>query len=255
MSYETITVEQVGDILALPDAAVLDMRDARSFVFGHIEGARHASDAVVNSFIRQREPERPILIYCYHGVTSRDLAKFFTSLGYRNVYSLDGGWQAWETFLMKTSAKLSDALIDWGEAQGFDTSNLNSRIDNAMTMLMQAALQGEQQFVLELLGKGCDPDLLNDDENNALWFSCVSEDPVIIQSLIDHGININHQNVNGATALIYAASAGKYNVVRLLVSAGAELAKSTLDGFNALDSAATLQVLKYLKPHYTAVAV
>jgi ankyrin repeat protein len=64
------------------------------------------------------------------------------------------------------------------------------------------------------------------------------------------GADLNNQNVNGATCLIYAASAGKIEVVKALVAAGADLSIQTLDGFNALDSAATLPILRYLKPCY-----
>ena len=118
---------------------------------------------------------------------------------------------------------------------------------NGMTPLMQAALLAETAFVRILLEAGATVDLVNNDMNNALWFACVSESVEIIELLIEHGININNSNVNGATSLLYAASAGKYSVVKTLVEAGADLTLETLDGFTALDSASTLEVLRFLK--------
>jgi rhodanese-related sulfurtransferase len=254
MSYETITAEQLQDILALPGIAVLDMRDARSYKLGHIEGAMQTDDGAVSAFLKERKRDRPVLVYCYHGNSSRDLAGFFSGLGYERVYNLAGGWQAWQNYCMRATTTLSDTLADWARTQGFDPGNCNSRIGNGMTMLMQAAWQGERDFVLELLGQESDPNLLNDDGNNALWFACVSEDPGIIAALIEHGVDINHQNSNGATALIYAASAGKLEAVKILVAEGADLACTTLDGFNAMDSASTLSILKFMKPYYVALS-
>ena len=46
------------------------------------------------------------------------------------------------------------------------------------------------------------------------------------------------------------ASTGKYDLVKLLTHYGADIEKQTLDGYNALDSATTLPILKYLKPMY-----
>ena len=57
----------------------------------------------------------------------------------------------------------------------------------------------------------------------------------------------------GVTCLIYAASIGKLDILRALVEAGADLSRRTIDGFNALDSASTLPVLKFLKPHFAAL--
>lgn len=144
-------------------------------------------------------------------------------------------------------ATLSPQLSQWLQQQGFDLNDLNSRIDNGMTPLMQAAVTGETEIARELLQAGVEINLSNNDDNNALWFSCFSENLDIFQLLVEHGIEVDHSNENGATALIYAASAGKLAMVKALVAAGASLEHSTLDGFGVMDSAATLDVLKFLR--------
>lgn len=156
---------------------------------------------------------------------------------------------------MANASLLSAVAQDWLRASGFETDNLNSRIDNGMSSLMVAARHARADIVAELLEAGADVNLLNDDENPALWFACVGGDLGIVRRLIEAGANLDNQNVNGATSLIYAASAGKRAVVEALVEAGADLSRQTLDGFTALDSAATLPVLKYLKPRYAAAAL
>ena len=145
---------------------------------------------------------------------------------------------------------LPQELVNWALAQGFDADNINSRIENGTSPLMLAAQQNDLSRLQLLLDAGADVNLINDDENNALWFACFANNPHMAQLLIDYDCDINNQNVNGATALVYCASAGKYELVRRLVEAGADVHRKTLDGFTALDSASTLPILKFLKPLY-----
>jgi thiosulfate/3-mercaptopyruvate sulfurtransferase len=72
-----------------------------------------------------------------------------------------------------------------------------------------------------------------------------------VNALIKAGAPLDSQNVNGATALIYAASAGKTEIVRLLLDAGADTTPETLDGFTALDVAATRACLEMLRGEHT----
>ena len=65
--------------------------------------------------------------------------------------------------------------------------------------------------------------------------------------------DLDNQNANGATCLMYASSSGKLDVVRTLINAGARLSPETPEGFTALDLASTLPVLRLLKPCYAAL--
>ena len=58
---------------------------------------------------------------------------------------------------------------------------------------------------------------------------------------------MDHQNDNGATCLMYAASTGKHAVVEKLLHAGANPQLKTLDDFSALDMAATIECLRLLR--------
>ena len=54
-------------------------------------------------------------------------------------------------------------------------------------------------------------------------------------------------NDNGVTALMYSASAGKEDMVKLLLEAGANKTIENLDGFKAIDLAVTPKIFKMLK--------
>jgi rhodanese-related sulfurtransferase len=251
MSFNSMTVEEVSEFLALPGAIVLDHRDASSHAKAHIPGAKPVDDQIILEIVRKYR-QAPVLVYCYHGISSQDIATMLVNFGCTNVSSLEGGWQAWSTYQNRQTATYSNGLEKWLFDQGFELHNINSRISNGNSALMQAAMLAENLYVNELIRAGININLLNDDENNALWFACVSEDIAIINNLIEQGINLDNSNVNGATCLIYAASAGKFEVVKTLVEAGANVNHTTLDGFNALDSASTYEILRYLKPQYIA---
>ncbi len=251
MSYETLFASQVEELLQNEKAVVFDHRDPRSYAEDHLPGALAVSDANISKLIRSKEYDRPVLVYCYHGNSSRDLCKFIMQFGFRKVYNLEGGWQAWAAHANQLQSSLSNELKHWLRMNGFDANNLNVRIQNGMSNLMLASLQGNSALVAELIEAGVDIDLLNDDRNNALWFASVSEDEKTIRLLLENDIDIDNQNVNGATALIYAASAGKVEVVKLLTRHNADLFKKTHDDFTALDSAASMPVLKHLKQCYS----
>jgi len=252
VKYSDISVDEVEELLRYPDLLILDYRDAQTFAQGHITAAVNVSNELVGRLMREKVFDQPLLVYCYHGNSSRELAGLLAMIGYRRVYNLVDGWQAWQNHQQRLAVAAVDPhLKAWLVKNGFQPPTPGATVRNSMTPLMLAALQGEAMIVTLLLQAGIDINRRNDDDNNALWFACVGNHPAVARQLIDQGIDIDNQNVNGATCLIYAASAGKSAMVRLLVEAGADLQCTTLDDFTALDSATTLPILKYLKPHYT----
>jgi len=259
MSYHDLNPAKLQDLRADPELLILDSRDPDSYARGRIEGAQPISDALLRQLMKSRRRERPVLVYCYHGNSSRDLCQFIAGFGYTRVYNLVGGWQGWLQFAQTEEAAPrstlpSPALSAWLLEHGFPVDRLHARIDNGMSPLMLAALKGERSLVEELLALGADPNHVNDDDHHALWFACVHGDPELVALLIAHGAHVDNQNVNGATCAIYTASTGKLDVLKRLVEAGADLDKETSGGYTALDSASTLPVLKYLRSVVAAAA-
>lgn len=250
MAFKRLSVLQLSAVMKDTDTIIIDTRDIQSFTTGHIPGAITISEQIMSQLIRTRNKPRTIVVYCYRGISSLDICHLLTSAGLNEVYNLEGGWQAWADVYQKPGAAMSGMATRWMHDHGFETGNLNDRIANGMSPVMVSAKEGNSDILWELLEAGADVNLVNDDENSALWFACFNANTVIIQMLIEYGATLNNQNVNGATCLIYAASSGKYDVVKTLIEAGAEIKPKTLDGFNALDSAASLPVFKYLKSIY-----
>ncbi len=76
-------------------AIVADIRDASSFSSGRINGAVSLSNENLQQFIDETEFEQPIIVCCYHGVSSQSAAAFLCERGYEKVYSLNGGFEGW----------------------------------------------------------------------------------------------------------------------------------------------------------------
>jgi thiosulfate/3-mercaptopyruvate sulfurtransferase len=142
-----------------------------------------------------------------------------------------------KSWLLQAGFKISDPL----------QANINSTIINATTPLMHAARLGNIEVLNALLACSADPTLLNSDSNGALWFACFANSEACVAALVKAGAPLDSQNVNGATALIYCASAGKTLLVGQLLEAGANTELMTLDDFTALELAANRECMKILK--------
>jgi rhodanese-related sulfurtransferase len=247
--FQRIDVEGAETLLSHRDPLVLDARDAGAFATSRIDGAQPVSSANLGAFISTTEKIRPILIYCYHGNSSREYAQTFSDFGFSKVYSLDGGYEAWRTRLAARNRPTPDAsLRNWLAAQSFPAGGINAVLANATTPLMKASHSGDRDIVRRLVIAGVELNSRNADGNNALWLACVGSHLDIIDMLVAAGIDIDNRNDNGATALMYAASSGKAAVVERLLARGADAIAETPDGFSALDLASSLECLTLLRP-------
>ncbi|MET0386698.1 MAG: rhodanese-like domain-containing protein [Polyangiales bacterium] len=94
--YVVISVDGARTLLADQAVTILDLRDHRSYRAGHIDGAMLLHDGLMKRLIKENELDKPILIYCYRGNTSLEKAELFSELGFRHVYSLEGGYVDWQ---------------------------------------------------------------------------------------------------------------------------------------------------------------
>lgn len=73
----------------------MDVRDPASFAAAHIPGAVHVGDHNIETLVEQTAHDRPIVIYCYHGLSSLGGAAFLIEHGFTDVCSLRGGFEGW----------------------------------------------------------------------------------------------------------------------------------------------------------------
>lgn len=79
-------------------AVLIDVREDNEFDAGHAAGARHMSRGIIERDIVQAFPDKSaeLVLYCGGGFRSALAADMLQKMGYTNVWSMDGGWKAWE---------------------------------------------------------------------------------------------------------------------------------------------------------------
>lgn len=96
-SFKNISVTNLHSDMNDNPYVIVDIRDANSFANGHIAGALHLTNESLPDFLRDADPDLPVVVCCYHGISSQQAATFLISQDFTDVYSLDGGFTQWQT--------------------------------------------------------------------------------------------------------------------------------------------------------------
>ena len=82
------------------EVLIIDIRDKESYNRGNISRSVNYDSEDIMKLVKEsttkEERNRDIVVYCYHGNSSRKVASFLSDNGFNNIYSLIGGFSAWE---------------------------------------------------------------------------------------------------------------------------------------------------------------
>jgi rhodanese-related sulfurtransferase len=95
---QELTVEQVRQKQRQGDPFYLvDVREESEWQAGRIAGAIHLSKGIIERDIEKVIPDKEaeIVLYCGGGFRSALAADNLQKMGYRRVFSMDGGIRAW----------------------------------------------------------------------------------------------------------------------------------------------------------------
>jgi thiosulfate sulfurtransferase len=95
MPFKHISVAQTKALMQRDDVVIADIRDPNAFAAGHMPSAIHLSNANIGQFMVEKDYEQPIVVVCYHGVSSQGAANYLIEQGFEDVYSMDGGFTQW----------------------------------------------------------------------------------------------------------------------------------------------------------------
>lgn len=95
--FKEITCEQAEEKLKHKTVVLIDVRDEMAYKSGHIPGATHVARNNIDVFVQETNKQNPVLVYCYHGNSSRVVAEFLSGQGFSEIYSLTGGFTAWQS--------------------------------------------------------------------------------------------------------------------------------------------------------------
>ena len=79
-------------------AVLIDVREDSEFETAHADGAKHMGRGVIDRDIVQNftEKDTELILYCGGGYRSALAADMIQKMGYTNVWSMAGGWAAWQ---------------------------------------------------------------------------------------------------------------------------------------------------------------
>jgi thiosulfate sulfurtransferase len=95
-NFKHMQTNQLHQVLSDETHVVVDIRDPASFQAGHIPNAIHLSNETLPDFLRDADFDAPVVVCCYHGISSQQAAQFLISQDFTDVYSLDGGFTDWQ---------------------------------------------------------------------------------------------------------------------------------------------------------------
>ena len=95
--FKRISITDAKVLFDDGNAQFVDIRDEQSFQMGRIPKSHYLNQANLQEFLESSDLDRPLLVCCYHGNSSQPTAQFLFEKGFEDVYSIDGGFEAWKT--------------------------------------------------------------------------------------------------------------------------------------------------------------
>ena len=77
---------------------LVDVRTDEERALAKIDGSRLLDQSHHDALLRL-DPNTPIVFQCHHGIRSQHAAEHFRREGFRNLYNLRGGIDAWSQFV------------------------------------------------------------------------------------------------------------------------------------------------------------
>ena len=95
-----VTPEELHELLQRPGprpVRIVDVREPDEFDICKIDWAEliPLSQLSVEAPKRLIDKDKPLVVYCHHGMRSAWAANWLRAMGYENVYNLTGGINAW----------------------------------------------------------------------------------------------------------------------------------------------------------------
>lgn len=95
-NFQIISAFDARTLFDTRQAQSIDIRDALSYEQAHISGAQRIDNDNIEAFIAAADKSQPLVVVCYHGISSQHAAQFLAAQGFEEVYSLTGGFEDWQ---------------------------------------------------------------------------------------------------------------------------------------------------------------
>ncbi len=94
---EVTVAETLERIAKNPKAVLIDVREDNEWQAGHAAQAKHLGKGIIERDIEAAVPDHSaeLILYCGGGFRSALAGDALQKMGYTNVWSMAGGWRAW----------------------------------------------------------------------------------------------------------------------------------------------------------------
>ena len=96
LMYLELAPSEAQEAISDEEVTLVDIRDPESFQAAHLVDAVHINDANIHEFLETANRQQPLIVYCYHGISSAGAASFFSEQGFEKVSHIEGGFEAWQ---------------------------------------------------------------------------------------------------------------------------------------------------------------
>jgi len=95
---EVTVAETLDRLNANTSAKLVDVREDHEWDAAHAAGSIHLGKGIIERDIEVAVPDKSteLILYCGGGYRSALAADVLQTMGYRNVWSMAGGWKAWK---------------------------------------------------------------------------------------------------------------------------------------------------------------
>lgn len=95
---QSVTPQQLSDLINKEEGMVLDIRDSKDFKDGHIVNAKNITVAGLEKHMSElnSHKQKPIIVVCKMGQTATGITKRLKAEGFESVYKLSGGIMEWK---------------------------------------------------------------------------------------------------------------------------------------------------------------
>ena len=94
-----VTVDETRERMkANPEVRLIDVREDNEWAAGRAARSTHLAKGIIERDIEAEVPEKgaELILYCGGGYRSALAADVLQQMGYTNVFSMAGGWKAWQ---------------------------------------------------------------------------------------------------------------------------------------------------------------
>lgn len=100
----SISPQQAAQMQTEKNAVIIDVRETDEWNSGHIAGAIHVPLGQIQTRLNEltRYQNSPVIMQCRSGGRSTKAATLLTEAGFKAVYNMDGGLNAWQKANLQT---------------------------------------------------------------------------------------------------------------------------------------------------------